>query len=273
MAALGVVAFAWELVGAAPGYEMRYHLIAMGLSLGIVVPLAYVFWRIGGFGGADAKAFMVLALVFPTYPTYYLPGVAMPMVRAGVGIFSLTVLTNAVLVGAAYPLGLGVRNLAAGHRSKWVFVGRPVSWQSVTTAHGRLLSAPADGTGGLDLDALRMYLRWRKTTLAELRANDGLRDPATIPADRGEPTDGAVESDGGTPIADPWGAEAFLAEAGPAYGTTVEELRDGLEVLTTRDTVWISPGMPFVVPLLVGLGIALTYGDILIAALGLFGVR
>lgn len=272
LAALGVALFGWELLTAASGAAVRRIVYAMALSVGIVVPLAYVFWRVGGFGGADAKAFMVLAVVFPTYPTYYLPDLAVPVVRATVGIFSLTVLTNAVMVGVVYPLGLAAINVARGHHSRWVFVGRPLDWSAVPTAHGRLLSAPSAGVGGLDLDALRMYLRWRQTTLAALREQPNPRDPATIPADRGDPTDGAVRVDGGDHD-DPWGAEAFLAEAGPAYGTTAAELRDGLAVLTERDTVWISPGIPFVVPLLAGLLLALTYGDILVAILGLVGVQ
>ncbi|MFB6103669.1 MAG: prepilin peptidase [Halobacteriaceae archaeon] len=270
LAVLGVALFGWEVLAAESGSGRVVY--AMALSVGIVVPLAYLFWRIGGFGGADAKAFMVLAVVFPTYPTYYLPSVALPLVRATVGVFSLTVLTNAVLMGVVYPVGLAVLNVARGHHSRWMFVGRPLDWSAVPTAHGRLLSSPPDGTGGLDLDALRMYLRWRQTTLAALRADPDRRDPATIPEERGDPTDGAVRPDGGD-LEDPWGAEAFLAEAGPAYGTTADELRDGLAVLTERDTVWISPGIPFVVPLLAGLVVALTYGDVLVALLTLVGVQ
>ncbi len=47
----------------------------------------------------------------------------------------------------------------------------------------------------------------------------------------------------------------------PAYGTTPEKLRDGLQVVASQDEVWISPGIPFIVPMFVGTVIAFTYGD------------
>lgn len=78
-------------------------------------------------------------------------------------------------------------------------------------------------------------------------------------------------ADGGV-VEDDWDAEAFLADVGSAYGTTPEGLREGLDVLTTRETVWMSPGIPFLVPILVGLLVALVYGDLLTSALRVVGV-
>jgi preflagellin peptidase FlaK len=42
--------------------------------------------------------------------------------------------------------------------------------------------------------------------------------------------------------------------------------------VTTRETVWLSPGLPFIVPLFVGLCVALAYGDVLFAVLRGLGV-
>jgi preflagellin peptidase FlaK len=295
MVALGVVLLAWELVGHLPPTEFqdRRYLVRVALSLGFVAPLSYAFWRIGGFGGADAKALMALALVVPTFPTYYLPTTALPMVETTLGVFSMTVLTNTVLAGLAYPLALAARNTLSGDVSKLMFLGRRVGVAELSAAHGRLFE---DGEGftrrGLDLDALRMYLRWRDTTLAALReAPERYRDPETIEATY-DPGDGAVHdarADGGPGAAtlgehpadavgdaaldDPWGAEAFLdAVDGSAYGTDPELLRDGLELVTSRDDVWISPGIPFLVPMFVGLVLAFTYGDVLFGLLGALGV-
>jgi preflagellin peptidase FlaK len=36
--------------------------------------------------------------------------------------------------------------------------------------------------------------------------------------------------------------------------------------------VWVSPGLPFVVPMFVGLLLALTYGDLLFGLLGAVGL-
>jgi preflagellin peptidase FlaK len=287
--------------------DPQVFLIQVVVSVGLIVPLAYAFWWIGGFGGADAKALITLAVLFPTFPTYFLPGVALPLVEPTVGVFSLTVLSNTVVAGIAYPFALAARNAIAGRFSKVMFFGRPIRWDDATEEYGRLLETPDGFTRqGLDLDALRMYLNWRGATLAEVRADpDRHRDPTSIPAETNPPGDGAIpvtdgghtdettdgidadetatesephgtagESDPDEPaVADPWGAEQFLESIdGSAYGTSPEELREGLDVLTEEEVVWITPGIPFLVPMFVGLLVGLTYGDVIFALLGVGGL-
>ncbi|MGB9956946.1 prepilin peptidase [Haloferax prahovense] len=307
LAALGVVLLAWELVGHLPPETVldRLYLIRVAVSICFVVPLSYLFWRLGGFGGADAKALMVFAVLLPTFPSYAIAGTEFPLAATRLGVFSMTILTNTVIVGLAYPLFLAARNLADGEFEFPIsFVGRRVSVASLSTAHGRLFESPEGITrNGLDLDALRMYLRWRGLTLADLRSDpDALRDPDSI-GETFDPTDGAVhraatdggvstdlgddetvdaggdasgdpaEADADASFDDPWGAAQFLDSIeGTAYGTSPEKLRGGLELVTTRESVWISPGIPFLVPMFVGLVVAFVYGDILFGVLGALGI-
>jgi len=309
LAALGVVLLAWDALalfgGGTAVWQRERFLIGVGFSLLFVVPLVYVFWLIGGFGGADAKAFFVIAVLLPVYPDYNLwefglVGVEFPYVRSNLPAFSLTVLSNTVLVGVAYPLVLAARNGLNGHVSPGMFVAKPVRWDHTPREYGTLLEFPdrsltADlspsglreyvSWRGLDLDALRMYLRWRGCSLADLREHPGrYRDPDSLPAEPNPPGDGVV-ADGGENAGasdgpaggeprhdDPWGAAAFLADIeGSAYGTTPEDLREGVETLVAEDVVWISPGIPFLVPLFVGLVVALTAGDLLFALLTALG--
>ncbi|MFB6148195.1 MAG: A24 family peptidase C-terminal domain-containing protein [Halobacteriales archaeon] len=277
-----------------PVYITRSFAIRSAISIGFLIPIAYVFWWLGGFGGADAKALMVLAVLFPIYPTYELAGVFVPLSVPPLGVFSLSVLTNAVIVGLAYPLTLAGRNLLDGEFGVPMFIGRRVQWADLLTTHGRLLETPAGFTRtGLDLDALRMYLRWRGLSLRAIRDHpEQARDPATLPADPNPPTDGAV---GTTPAeddehvafdettsdrssaddyADPWGAERFLDSIdGTAYGTTPSQLRQALDLLADTDTdeIWVSPGIPFLIPLFVGLLVTLVYGDLLHTLITLIG--
>ncbi|PSP85735.1 peptidase A24 [Halobacteriales archaeon QS_1_68_17] len=272
-------------------------LVRVAVSLIVLVPLSYGFWLMGGFGGADAKALMALAVLFPTYPTYYLPTVAIPLEQTTLGVFSLTVLSNTVVVGLCYPLALAARNALTGHVGTAMFVGRPVAWDRVPDEYGRLLETP-DGfsRAGLDLDALRMYLTWRGTTLADLRADpETHRDPGSLATERNHPGDGAIAVDGGPAGADPsgvdpglesesesefdpepddpWGAAAFLDDIDhSAYGTTPEQLREGLDVLVAADEVWITPGIPFLVPMFGGLVVGLLYGDVLFTLLSALAV-
>ncbi|MFB6088112.1 MAG: A24 family peptidase C-terminal domain-containing protein, partial [Haloarculaceae archaeon] len=234
-----------------------------------------------------------------------LPNAALPLHRTTVGVFSLTILSNTVVAGIAYPAVMAVRNAVGGHLAKAMVIGKPVDATDVTEEYGSLMETPEGFTRrGLDLDALRMYLRWRGATLAELRADpDRYRDPASLPERPNPPGDGAIgdgvagadesgaerdaesesvsgrgtesESGRGTESEnrasiepdsdDEWGAQAFLDDIeGDAYGTTPETLRGGLEVLTSEDEVWMTPGTPFLVPMFAGLLVSLVYGDVLV---------
>jgi len=304
LAALGVVLLGWDAwalglfdPGPAASLAAQRLPIQAAISLLVVAPFAYLVWWFGGFGGADAKALMTLSVLFPAYPTYVVAAggdvpAVLPMTVTPVAVFSLTVLSNTVVLGAAYPGYLTVRNLLAGELSALMFVGRRVPAASIPRRHGSLLETPDGRTRrGLDVDALRMYLRWRGVTLADLReAPDRHRDPASLPAEFGDPTDGALATDGGTDATptddravdertdadgdhgDPWGAEAFVADVGEPYGTTAADLRAGLEVLATRDRVWYSPGIPFIVPMFAGLLAGLMYGDLLFGLLAGLGL-
>ena len=281
LVALGVVLLVvegWTRVPPATVGD-RLFLTRVAASIGVLVPLSYLFWRLGGFGGADAKAFMTVAVLLPAYPAYFLPELALPVVRTRVGLFSLTVVTNAVLAGATYPVAVGVRNALDGAFGPAMFLARRVPVASLGERHGRLFKTESGRTRrGLDLDALRIYLRWRGTTLSALRAEpERHRDPASV-GETNETGDGGVDgppvTDGGrVETTDPWAAERFAAEAGEPYGATPETLREGLAVVSDpeRETVWVSPGIPFVVPTFVGLVVAFTYGDLLFGLLSAVG--
>jgi preflagellin peptidase FlaK len=356
LAVLAVVLLVWELIvaltgGMRPGAASQFYILTL-ISIGFLIPLAYLFWRIGGFGGADAKAFFIIAVLFPTYPEYQLwriqfgefrpeqvvellPGVAdaavLPAVEATLGVFAVTILSNTVVMGALYPGALAVRNALTGQFSPGMFVGKPVRWDAVTEEYGTILEFPDrrfrddlslagisefSNWRGLDLDALRMYLQWRGVTLEQLREDpDWYRNPASLSDEQNPPGDGSITGESPDSLAhsdarertavensitangagneatavedeppdveastdevepDEWAVEAFLDDIeGSAYGTTPETLRNSLDALTTRETVWISPGIPFLVPLFVGLLAAFVYGDILFAILSALGV-
>ena len=291
LAVLGVVVLAWDgwLVwtdGGLSTADPTLFVIRVTFSLGLMIPFAYAFWWFGGFGGADAKALIVLAIIFPTYPTYLFDGFSLPAVEPTLGVFSLTILSNAVLVGLAYPLVLAVRNALGGHIAKAMVIGRPIPAERAIEEYGRLLETPDGFTRrGLDLDALRMYLQWRGLSLTALREDpERFRDPTSLPSESNDPGDGSIEReesdtsvvpDGGE-YDDPWGAEAFLGDIEhSAYGTSAAELREGLDVISGHETVWITPGIPFLVPMFGGLLVSLTAGDVLVwllAAIGLGAV-
>ena len=59
---LGIeVAIRWPL----SDLYMLWIGIQLGIGFGIIVPLFYLFWKVLGFGGADFKAVLAVACVFP----------------------------------------------------------------------------------------------------------------------------------------------------------------------------------------------------------------
>ena len=256
-------------------FRQDLFLVRVAASLGLVAPMGYLFWRVGGFGGADAKALITIAVLFPATPAYLFatPSVALPLHSGGL-VFSLAVLTNTVLLGLASPLALAARNAVAGRLRPAMFVGRPVGLDELSTAYGRLLETPDGFTRrGLDVDALRMYLRWRGTSLAASEPSPGSLVASGPVADGGPRR--AVRRVAFEEEDDPWGAARFLADIeGDAYGTTPEALREGLEVVTEpgRERVWVTPGMPFLLPMFLGLVVALVYGDVLFRLLTVTGL-
>jgi preflagellin peptidase FlaK len=144
---------------------------------------------------------------------------------------------------------------------------------------------------GLDLDVLRMYLRWRGLSLGELRNNPGqYRDPESLPSSCNRPTDGGITADtsdiefdteeavikerdieGAEDIADPWGASEFF-EVTEAYGTSAETLRHGLDHIVSEDDFWVTPGIPFLVPLFFGIVAAFIYGGLVSGVMRFLGL-
>jgi len=263
--------------------------------------LFWLFGGFGGADAKALLVLSLLFPIYPAYEVagVVLP---LPGNENALGSFAFTILTNTVLAGVLYPLALSVRNAANGEFALGMFLGKRVHAGSVDERYGTLMGRnDGMDAGSLDLDAVRMYLQWRGETLDGVRSHASeLRDPGTLPDAPNDPGDGnvdasaagsgseaedAVAPDGGdrdpdaeatgadaepgggdaadVEYEDAWGADAFLDDIeGDAYGTSPDALRAGLEVLATAEKVWVSPGIPFIVPMFVGLVLALTVGDL-----------
>ena len=108
----------WAILGplalAITGFQLLFYssqplqlLQSYVLSFVVISVLALAVFYAGGFGGADAKALMCIALALPVYPGYLLPqpqGLFSPL-------FPLTIFTNSVLLGALSVFYALIRNL------------------------------------------------------------------------------------------------------------------------------------------------------------------
>jgi len=101
----------------------------------IVFSIAYLLFRSNAFGGADAKAFMLLAIIFPFYPKF----ACFPIAGDAWGMFALSTLTNTILIAPVYLIYLLILKSNPGPRfgridNKW-FIGYCVDKDRVPAFH------------------------------------------------------------------------------------------------------------------------------------------
>jgi len=89
-------------------------LVPFIFSATITGAASYIFFRLGFFGAADAKALICIALLFPTQPGFTILSHHFPLFDTSVSVafpFALIVLLNAAVLALAAPISLFFRNL------------------------------------------------------------------------------------------------------------------------------------------------------------------
>ncbi|SPC34501.1 putative Archaeal preflagellin peptidase FlaK [Candidatus Nitrosocaldus cavascurensis] len=94
-------------------FQQQQYIIRYALSIGITSPLAYIAYRSWLFGGADAKALIVISAILPFYEMKY----------SIHGIPALTILTNACMLTLVHILHNISRNTIAVIKGKDIFDG------------------------------------------------------------------------------------------------------------------------------------------------------
>lgn len=88
------------------------YVLRLLFSFFFIFALTYLLFRLKAFGGADAKALIVLSILVPVYPVLELGGQSFPLLGVpSHGVFSLAVFENALLLTAIVPLGIFCYNL------------------------------------------------------------------------------------------------------------------------------------------------------------------
>ena len=88
------------------------YLIPLLLSGVLVFTVVYLLFQFGAFGGGDAKGLIVLSILFPSYPVFSFSEKIYPLLGVpAIGLFTFTVLGNALLVTTLVPLGMFGYNL------------------------------------------------------------------------------------------------------------------------------------------------------------------
>lgn len=201
--------------------------VSYGLSFGLTVVFALVLFYAGGFGGADAKALMCLALALPFYPENLLAPLSGQISPISKVFFPLAIFSNSVVLAVVPVLWIVLRNILWRSRtSRRLFEGD----QRVESFGKKLLVVVT----GYKTSISKLKEKWHVYPLEDIEETEkGVkRKLIVLPKDEGR-----------TAI--------------------VDRLDKAINAGTIEDGVWASPGLPMLVLITVGLVVALFFGDII----------
>lgn len=291
---VGIIASIWQIALIEPlrtvdELETVTRIVMVPPILGLFAAGIY---NLGHLGGADVKAIFTISLLFPATLAYPVPvaDITIPVFQNPYGVAAISIIINAMVLAASYPLFMWARNIRRGEFSVGMIDTVAKQPAELPQTTGQLKFVEDETAYIVDLDTLRMYLRWRGVDLETLTDNNqDLIDPRSIKTTY-EIDDGAIRSKwggdhmmatehfdagesatvaeaeptaGSTALNDPWGTRQFFESIDhDGYGTTPEDLSHGLSHISSSDTVRVLPAFPMVVPLFGGLLLTLTIGDL-----------
>lgn len=200
-----------------------------GLSFGVTAAIALLLFYSGGFGGADSKALMCIALSLP----FSTETLFMPLLSNGVSplsqiIFPLTIFSNAVLFAAASCIYLLFYNLVWHKKTgKKVFEG--------TLAKESAIKKLTALITGRRVSISQLKAKWHVYPMEDLQALDSEDSPkrilVVVPKDEGR-------------------------------AEIVARLSKAIDAGKIDNYIWATPGLPMLIFVTIGLVVALFFGDV-----------
>jgi preflagellin peptidase FlaK len=199
-----------------------------GLSFGLTAVIAFLLFFSGGFGGADSKALMCIALALPfSTEKLFTPIFASGVSPLAQNIFPLTIFSNSVLFAAASGIYMLLRNLIGrATTGKKLFEGS-LSTESVGKKMLVLIT-------GYKVTVAKLKEKWHVYPMEDLD-DDGekpfKRKLVVVPRDEGR-------------------------------DELVERLSKAVDSGKIGDHIWATPGLPMLIFVTIGLIVALLFGDL-----------
>lgn len=260
----------------------RIYIIETAAAILLAVGLGFIGHVFGLMGGADTKAIITVGLLYPTFPYAVLGQYGLP-VSGVVSITSIDMIANGFILASVYPVAVTIHNLRRSniYTRMFLILRKPVD--TLPSTYGRV-AATSSGLSrtSVDLDTLRMYLAWRQATVTDIQTRpevyrssdtptsdcvgDGTIESYERLVDDSVPSEDVTSEPNTTNNEDPWRINEFAAHPDTSlYGTPPEKLRDLLENIAdaSKTSLWVSPGIPLLVPFAAGVVFTLIYGSLI----------
>ncbi len=190
------------------------YLIRNLLTFALIYAFVYILFQFGAFGGADAKALMVISLIVPTFPLITLAGASLPLQGAPLfDVFAFSVFGNSIILTVVVPVGLFIYNLLHNplreslRKPLYMLIGYRTSVSGLGKSHIRMIESYKDTDSGIRFSFTRTGTELTSDVIAELRGH----------------------------------------------------VRTG----KMKDSVWVTPGLPFMIPITAGFITAVVFGDLI----------
>lgn len=197
-----------------------FHLIRLLASVIFIYAFMYLLFRIGTFGGADAKALIVLSYIIPVYPQFTFSSITLPLYGTPFGIdpfsllflegqspvvlilsfvlihlfslFAFTTFFNGLLIFIIIPFGILIYNLSNLSKEEikqdpiLMFFGYKCKISDLEGKHIRLMHSYEEKEDGT---VIRKFKRWGVdiddgvlTRLKKIHKNDDIDEKVWVSA-------------------------------------------------------------------------------------------
>jgi preflagellin peptidase FlaK len=207
-------------------YENAAIMLFYGISFSLTATFSIILFYSGGFGGADAKALMCLALALPFYPESLpkpLSGEISPISKT---FFPISVFSNSVLLAATSAVYMFLRNIVWHKRTGRRIFEEGHKKESLGKKTVTLIT-------GYKVSVDKLKKKWHLYPMEDVEENAEVkRKLVIIPRDEDR-------------------------------NAIVERLGKAVEDGKIENMVWATPGLPMLIFITAGLIIALFFGDII----------
>ena len=198
-----------------------------GICFGLTSAFAIAIFYAGGFGGADAKALMCLALTIPFYPAGLPEPLSKEISPISTNFFPLSIFNNSVLLAALTAIGMLLYNVSWRLKTGNKLFGGTYKNESIGRKIVVLLT-------GYRTSVDKMKEKWHIYPLEDTEDNPEKQ----------------------------FGRKLLVVPKDEGRNDVVKRLDEAVKTGKIPDRVWATPGLPFLIFITLGLVLALFVGDI-----------
>ena len=200
-----------------------------GLSVGLTFLIAFLLFYSGGFGGADSKAFMCIALALPfSTEMLFIPILPQGLSPLAQILFPIVIFSNSVLIAAASVGYILLRNIIQRLKEGKEFFEGSLKTESIGKKIIVLIT-------GYRLPISKLKEKWHIYPMEdiEIKNNDNpKRKLVIVPREEGR-------------------------------NEIIDRLSEGIETKQITDHIWATPGLPMLIFVTIGLITSILFGDVI----------